>query len=179
MGTQWHPNALHLQADKLYGLADLELFSRVKVQFKQPHNAIAFPQSLLRLPLRHRVNDNLSNQEQAYESLYLSSPATDFTGSLRQLIKEHLKEGYFNVTLAAQAAGMSTRSLQRYLTAEGLSYSRLVDQVRFDLAMIWLQQPTLQLNDIAFELGYREPANFTRAFKRWTGISPTEFRRSL
>jgi AraC-like DNA-binding protein len=43
--------------------------------------------------------------------------------------------------------------------------------------MTWLEDPDIQLNDLAFELGYTKPANFTRAFKRWVGVSPSEFRR--
>ena len=176
MGTQWYPIALHFQADQLSGLDDIELFSHTRVYFQQPNNAIAFPKSLLTLPLQHRINSNLCYQQQTYEILQSSAPATDFTTSLRQLIREHLKGGYPDVKLAAEAAGMSTRTLQRRLAQEGLNYSRLVEQVRFDLAMILLQYATLQLNDIASELGYTEPANFTRSFKRWVGISPRGFR---
>lgn len=176
IGTQWHPSELHLQTDKLVGLADIELFSKTRVQFNQPNNAIALSKSMLMSPLKYRVNSNPSQKQQTYEILQSSAPATDFTKSLGQFIGEQLKGGHPDVKLAASAAGMSTRSFQRRLAKEGLSYSRLVDRVRFDLAMTWLQESTLQLNDIASELGYTEPANFTRAFKRWAGVSPSEFR---
>jgi AraC-like DNA-binding protein len=63
------------------------------------------------------------------------------------------------------------------LTEADLSYSHLVEQVRFNLAISWLQDPSLKIADIAAELGYNDPANFTRAFKRWTGVSPLRFRQ--
>jgi AraC-like DNA-binding protein len=63
------------------------------------------------------------------------------------------------------------------LTKADLSYSHLVEQVRFNLAISWLQDPSLKIADIAAELGYNDPANFTRAFKRWTGVSPLRFRQ--
>jgi AraC-like DNA-binding protein len=80
------------------------------------------------------------------------------------------------VTIVAKAAGMSVRSLQRQLAEEGLTYSRLVEQVRYDQAVTLLKRPDLKLIEIAADLGYTDSANFTRAFKRWTGVSPREFR---
>lgn len=71
---------------------------------------------------------------------------------------------------------MSLRSFQRQLAKEQLSYSLLIDQIRFETAIRLLQDPSLKLIEIALELGYNDAANFTRAFKRWTGISPSQFR---
>lgn len=71
---------------------------------------------------------------------------------------------------------MSFRSFQRQLAKEHLSYSLLIDQVRFETAVGLLQDLSLKLIEIALELGYNDAANFTRAFKRWTGISPSQFR---
>jgi AraC-like DNA-binding protein len=177
IATQFKPSAIYIQAERLPGLDNFELFSDSKIYFNQPNNAIAFPKSLLSLPLKHRLKINPCHQQETSELLQSSAPAKDFTNSLKQLIKEQLKWGYFDIKLAAEASGISTRSLQRCLGKESLSYSRLVEQIRFDLAMILLQESHLQLNDIAAELGYTELANFTRAFKRWVGVSPREFRR--
>jgi len=60
-----------------------------------------------------------------------------------------------------------------------LSYSKLVDQVRFDLAVDLIQNSGLRLTDIAAELGYSSLGNFTRAFQRFAGVPPEEFRRRL
>jgi AraC-like DNA-binding protein len=77
---------------------------------------------------------------------------------------------------AAEAAGMSVRSLQRRLASEGLTFSQLIDEVRFEMAVPQLRDPDIRLTDIALSLGYSDPAHFTRAFGRWGGVSPSEYR---
>jgi AraC-like DNA-binding protein len=105
-----------------------------------------------------------------------SAPSQDLSGSLKQLLRSHLRDGQLAIELAASASGMSVRSFQRRLTAEGLIYSKLVDQVRFEKAIQLLSEPTIAMVEIASDLGYTDPANFTRAFRRWTGVSPRTFR---
>lgn len=113
---------------------------------------------------------------QAEATLPLTASASDFADSLQQMLKSRLQDGYPDVILSAAAARMSVRSLQRRLTAINLNYSLLIEQVRFDEAVRLLQEPALKIIDIAFDLGYTDAANFSRAFKRWTGVSPHKFR---
>lgn len=111
------------------------------------------------------------------ETLKLTTSSADTsTNSLCQLIRSLLPEGYPNLSTVAAATGASIRTLQRRLKENNLNYSQLVEQVRFEQAIQLLQNPRSQLIDIAFDLGYSDAANFTRAFKRWAGISPREFR---
>jgi len=77
---------------------------------------------------------------------------------------------------AAEAAGMSVRSLQRRLASEGLTFSQLVDEVRLEMAVPQLRDPDIRITDVAFGLGYSDPAHFTRAFSRWAGVAPSEYR---
>jgi AraC-like DNA-binding protein len=72
---------------------------------------------------------------------------------------------------------MSVRVLQRRLSEFGLTYSQLVDEVRLELARRLFENSRLNLSDIAQELGYSDAAHFTRAFVRWTGVTPSAFRR--
>ncbi len=175
-GTGWYPTDVHFQASKLRGLEDMEAFSQVKVHFNQPNNAIGFARSLLSLPIKRSEGDP-STLHRYYEQLTASAPKADLVGALKQLVRSHLEDGGLPITAAAEAVGLSTRSFQRRLAENGLSYSRLIDQVRFDLAVTRLQNPDINLTDIAFELGYTEPATFTHAFQRWTGTSPSTYRR--
>ena len=73
---------------------------------------------------------------------------------------------------------MSVRSLQRHLADSSLSFAQLVDEVRFEAASAMLYDPDIRIVDISAELGYTDSANFTRAFHRWAGVSPREFRRA-
>ena len=78
-------------------------------------------------------------------------------------------------TVASELA-MSERSIQRSLREENTSYRELVDEVRKDLALQHLSRPGTSATDVAFLLGFSEPSAFTRAFRRWTGLPPTQFR---
>lgn len=111
------------------------------------------------------------------EILQPSALAANSLEVLRQRLRSLLEDGYPPIDLAAETVNMSRRSLQRQLAEEHLTYSLLVDQVRFEVAVGLLQDPTLKLIEISLELGYEDPANFSRAFKRWAGISPSTFRR--
>lgn len=70
---------------------------------------------------------------------------------------------------------MSERSLQRELREEGTSFRQLVEDVRKEIALQHLAQPGALASEAAFLLGFSEPGAFTRAFRRWTGASPTQF----
>ena len=71
---------------------------------------------------------------------------------------------------------MSTSAIQRNLAWEGLSYTELVEEVRKALAEMYFKQRNLSLSEIAYLLGYSELSAFSRAFRRWTGHSPREYR---
>jgi AraC-like DNA-binding protein len=103
----------------------------------------------------------------------------DFPGSLMLALGAYLPEGYPPLTLAAEIAGTSARTLQRRLTPFGLSYSRLVQQIRFEAAAGLLADSDIRMLDVARAVGYEDQAHFTRAFRRIAGVSPTEYRRQL
>lgn len=71
---------------------------------------------------------------------------------------------------------MSPRAVQRLLAEEGQTYRGMVDRVRLSKAEAMLRETQTSVTEIALALGYSEPANFSRAFQRWTGISPRAFR---
>lgn len=176
LGRAWRPIAIHLQVSPSKSLINIEMFADAQIVFDQPSSAIIFPRSLLRSPFQQPATAHTSAYQSDYETLRSSAPSPDFSGSLKQLLRSLLRDGYPNIDWVAEVAGMSTRSLQRRLADNDLNYSHLVDQVRFEVAVHWLQNTDIKLVEIAHELGYTDAANFTRAFKRWTGISPRKFR---
>jgi AraC-like DNA-binding protein len=111
-----------------------------------------------------------------YEASQVTAPTLVSLEVLRQKLPSLLKEGYPSIHQMSKAAGMSLRSFQRQLAQDNLNYSDLVEQVRYETAVCLLQDPTVKLIEIALDLGYADAANFTRAFKRWTGMSPSQFR---
>jgi AraC-like DNA-binding protein len=78
---------------------------------------------------------------------------------------------------AAQALGLTPRTLARRMQQQGLDFSGLVDQARRDAAMSAVAESTRALADIGQSLGFAEPSTFWRAFKRWTGMTPLQWRQ--
>ena len=86
--------------------------------------------------------------------------------------------GDVRIDVVAESLGMSRRSLQRAIAAEGLNYSDVLAQRRLHRAMQWLDTTDKPVMDIALSLGYTDASNFSRAFRRHTGVSPRAFRRA-
>ena len=78
----------------------------------------------------------------------------------------------------AESLGLSTRTLQRKLAALGLSYRGLLEKTRYELALRYLDDPRKSVTEITFLLGFSEQSAFTRAFKRWNGKAPSDYRQS-
>lgn len=170
----WQPDQLHLQSGKNSAFLELDCFSNTSIYFNQPTNAFRFPKAFLSKPIAPSTSPCIPVNSEA--TLKLTAPSDNFTDALHQLIRLLLPGGYPTLTIAAEASGLSIRTFQRRLEAANLTYSQLVEQVRFEQATYLLQDPTNPLIDIAFDLGFTDPANFSRAFKRWTGVSPRQFR---
>ncbi len=175
-GAQWQPIEIHLETQPIKGLENFEPLSRAKIVFEQQASAVVFPRSFLSLPLGRWSEHRDWQQYKDYEFLHSSAPATNFSGSVRQIIATLLREQKTDIQVIADLVGMSVRTFQRQLHDLDLTYSRLVEQVRFEQSLKMLHHSEIKLTDLAFELGYKDAANFTRAFKRWTGVSPSEFR---
>ena len=87
-----------------------------------------------------------------------------------------LPHGKPSVSEVAPQLGMSTRTLSRKLSDEGLAFADILDQMRSALAERYLSERELPISEIAWLLGYCEVSSFTHAFKRWTGKTPRQFR---
>jgi len=96
---------------------------------------------------------------------------------VRRVVSAALGERHPKVQVVARSLGMSSRTLQRRLSAAGLTYASLVAQTRADMARRLLSRPTPRIGDVARAIGYSDAGHFTRAFQRWTGLTPREFRR--
>ena len=105
-------------------------------------------------------------------------PREDRTlSSLRQAIGDSIREGDPRLDDVARKVTMSTRTLQRRLKDQGLDFKGLVDDTRRRFALGYLADPTHTPAEIAYLLGYSEVSAFNRAFKRWTGTTPSSYRR--
>lgn len=82
-----------------------------------------------------------------------------------------------SVDRVAQVLALSTRGLRRKLDAEGTSFRQIVEEERRQLAEQLLANSQMTLDEMAVHLGYSDTASFTRAFRRWLGVSPGEYRK--
>jgi len=103
----------------------------------------------------------------------------DVVTQVRHQIISCLHEGEPQVDPIANKLFLSPRTLQRKLADQGTSFKTLTDQVRHELALQYLAQPHLPVGEVSYRLGFSHISNFSRAFKRWQGVSPVEYRTRL
>lgn len=154
-----------------------EVFS-CPVYFDQPGATIEFATSQLRLPIS-ASDPTLSGYLEALANSTLEAlGASDesFLDTVRRALWSELRGGKPNLWRTASALDISPRTLQRRLRDEGCSFSSLLDELRRELAGDLLADKNLGVADVAFLLGYSEPSAFQRAFRRWRGVSPRQFR---
>ncbi|MDF5729485.1 MAG: AraC family transcriptional regulator [Rhizonema sp. PD38] len=102
-----------------------------------------------------------------------------FIDSVCREISRELRGGNLEVEAITKRLGFVSRTLQRKLKEAGTSYQELLDETRQSLSTHYLQEQHITVSEVAFLLGFSEASAFSRAFKRWTGTTPGEFRRTL
>jgi AraC-like DNA-binding protein len=133
---------------------------------------------------RHEVEQKLNtgNEEltQAHEQIILKHMAElhqqQLSAQVQLSIMERLPSGNIKESEVAAELGLSARTMQRRLLEEGVNYQGLLQQSRQKLADQYIRDDNLAISEIAYLLGFSAQANFTRAFKRWNGVSPTQYR---
>jgi AraC-like DNA-binding protein len=180
-GPSWVPTEIHLRVGGASPLERVECLADVRIRSGAPITAVALPSASLCLPLRRGAHARrlVACPLPATGAVAGSDLPAEFCDSIAGAMRPYLSGGAPSIELAARLANTSVRSLQRSLAGQGLSFSRLVEQLRLSMATELLSDPRLKLVDIASELGYSDAAHFTRAFRRWTGSAPSEYRRSL
>ena len=97
-------------------------------------------------------------------------------GRIESVLMPLLHTGEANMETVTSRLGISRQTLFRRLKAEGVTFEKVVDKLRHTLAIHYLNGKRASVNETAYLVGFSEPAAFSRAFKRWTGLSPREAR---
>ena len=160
--------------------AQHEIFFRSPLLFEQPANELVIAKECLELPIFLANPGLLKPLEQIAQKfidhLYLSDNLSD---KVIRLLSNLLTKGErTNIETIAASLAMSVRSMQIKLKEERTSYQKLLDSVRKEIALSYLQEEDVTICDIAFLLGFSEQSAFNHAFKRWTGGSPKRFFKS-
>jgi|APFre7841882724_1041349.scaffolds.fasta_scaffold13721_2 AraC-like DNA-binding protein len=117
--------------------------------------------------------------EQMLEKQLAKLDRSDVVARTRASILDALPSGSPSEESIARALALSQRTLQRRLSGAGTSFGGVLDTTRRDLAFHHLANPARQISEVAYLLGFAEAASFNRAFRRWTGLTPTEYRAAL
>jgi AraC-like DNA-binding protein len=147
------------------------------VRFGQPVNQLVFDAAELDMPLT--MSDKVSSrlaQEQCERALDALGQDGQIVARARGLIAKS-EGGARSVEEVAALLHVSPRTLKRRLAAHGVTYSSLAESELRERAMLLLQSADLSLEQVAERIGYSDVANFTRAFRRWTGRTPAQYRR--
>ncbi|MDP2228331.1 MAG: AraC family transcriptional regulator [Moraxellaceae bacterium] len=148
------------------------------IRYGMPLHQLRFPAALLDSPLMmaDATASALAREQCERELAALSSQP--LVSRVRALLGEDLSRMPDLDTVASRCC-MSSRSLKRKLAEHGVSFSELLASIRREEAQLLLAEGRLSVEQIATRLGYRDPANFTRAFKAWTGDTPRQYRDAV
>ncbi|GAA3966068.1 helix-turn-helix domain-containing protein [Allohahella marinimesophila] len=155
-----------------------ETFFGCPVTFEDTYVRVRFPQTYLSISMPRRDPTLRRLLDRQAQALLRALPgSSEVERILQQILLRLLADGEPTLNRAAKAMHMSPRTLQRRLSQHGLSWQQWLDRSREQLAEQYLADPGLSLSDIALLLGFSEQSAFTRAFRRWSGLSPGRFRR--
>jgi AraC-like DNA-binding protein len=145
-----------------------------ETRFNQPRSGVLFDDTLLDAP-GARSDPKLESLLQAHADVLLARAPADasLAQQVRGAIIAELRAGEPDVERIARRLATSARSLQRRLQEEGTSFRAVVDATRLELAELYLGDDNLSIADVSYLLGYSEAPAFIRAFKRWTGRTPS------
>lgn len=169
-GPDWTPATMAFEARYTPSVACQSSWPNTRFLSDQDASWIDVPISLLSLPNRAKEKMLSSQDDEGDPSGH------DIIATLKLMLPSYVDEGFPALAEIAEMAGASTRSFQRKLAYAGLTYSDLLDTVRFENASRLLRDTDSKIIEVAFSSGYADPAHFTRAFRRIAGVTPRQFR---
>ncbi|NIE95955.1 AraC family transcriptional regulator [Acinetobacter sp. Tr-809] len=150
------------------------------IHFNQAQNQIRYPSAVLNLSTK-MADPTAFQQALAQceaEQIRFSETIQDIGLKVKTELQLIPQKGYPSLDRVAERLHTSSRTLRRKLDEAGYSYLGLLDEVRYQEAKQLLLNPQMEVQDIALYLGYLQPANFARAFKKWSGLTPSQFRQT-
>ncbi len=175
-GSDFNPLRVKMSRARPQDEGPYTRFFGVPVEFSAPENVLYFSKEELEEHLPTANPDLVHANDEVVKSYLARFVPSSTAMKVRAKIIEELPSGHISQAAVARALHVSTRSLQRKLEAENTGYRALLDETRRELASRYMEEGNLSVSEITYLLGFSEPSNFTRAFKRWTGSPPTEYR---
>jgi AraC-like DNA-binding protein len=171
-GQDWSPRSIYLSRPEPEQPGNYSRYFRAPVAFGSEFSGLVFERKVL----QQAVSSDLSLVPHQLQEYLRKSFRGNFLEQVRRVINSLLPTRNCTAKTVAECMGYSLRTLQRKLQAENTSFQAQLDQVRRELAISCLEQPRYRLTDIGELLGFAELSVFSRTFKRWFGVTPSQWR---
>jgi AraC-like DNA-binding protein len=146
-----------------------------RARFGEACTSFFIPASMLALP-RRSGDSQLLTRTPDERSIWSTAPSDSYSGAIKQVIRAYAGDGWLTVNETSEVVGTSVRTMQRRLSAENKTYTEVLEETRAEIAGNLLENTDATMFEISQQLGYSDQSHFTRAFRRWAAVSPTEFR---
>jgi AraC-like DNA-binding protein len=173
-GPAWLPAEIFIPHARPRDVAPYRRLLKVQPRFDAEFCAIRFDARWLAHPVE---NADPARRTSALARLEAAGPG-EFRDRVMRAVRTVLLHGKHSGDDVAQMLSMHRRTLNRRLKAQGTTFQRVLDQVRFDVACHLLGQSDIPLDDVAATLGYAGVSPFMRTFRRWAGTTPGQWRRA-
>ena len=176
-GENFRPIQVSIQRDEPNCAGRFSKLFEAPIAFSQAENALWLDPKMVSEPLT-TANPELARINDRIVTDYLAQlDHSDVTMRVKSKLIERLPGGQVSEEAIASSIHVSQRSLQRKLREQGMSFTQLLENTRRELSLQYVRDPQHSFNEIAFLLGFAEPGNFSRAFKRWYQKSPSQYRQ--
>jgi AraC-like DNA-binding protein len=175
-GTEWGPREASWQSPPSAAIIDCPFLRGTQFAFSQPAMSMTIPVVFMQRPMPAATISRAVPLDM--EQWLHEPPPSDYASCMRKVIAAVApRDGHPRIDHAAIALGLSVRTLQRRLGHNGLRFEHLVQHMLYDTAADLLANTDTKIVGIALDMGYSDHAHFTRAFRKWAGVSPLEYRR--
>jgi AraC-like DNA-binding protein len=176
IGHDYSPLRIEFRRARPARIEYFERLLRAPLQFDAAQTRLVFDSAAIERPL-DGGNPELARHNDAIALQYLSQIERDnLQGRVRDVLTQRLAHGEPSQEEVAELLNMSARTLQRKLGDGGTTYKEILDETRRVLALAYLSAPRHSVSDVTYLLGFSAGSSFTRAFRRWTGQSPSDWR---
>ncbi len=178
IGRHYSPVRIEFRRARPETMDDFDSLLRCPLIFGAPQTKLVLDAATVERPL-DGANPELARHNDAIADQYLSQlERSNIQVRVRGVLSQRLASGEPAQEEIAELLNMSARTLQRKLLESGMTYKQILDATRHSMALAYLSAPRHSVSDVTYLLGFSASSCFTRAFRRWTGQSPSDWRRT-